>query len=1425
MYFRLARMYEEFNKEYKLTSLLIPELNYQTEEEYEEYLAKINTKTPNFEEVKALVNSEVARISTLESANALSEFEKELITKGLDLNLYEDSNGNQKTLSAALSAKISKLEGRSASKGEWLSIINKMLEIDIYAQAENYCLIERMNNDTPSEKCYAEDFLIKRIKELDEEGIDTKLYEEVYNKIKNANYGDDTLCDIFDTYSHGGRIPNSSAINRANFCKGTYYKVSELGYNTTSSSFEGISYISGINLKEKLEVVGENSQDIYFFNQVMALANKFTAIDEISRYVNLPSLKKIDARNNEIETIGDIVISTEKISVKDEESGETTETVEEKTANLTILKNLKEFYAGHNFVTGDIACVNWEEMQSLKKLDLSYNFITDISPLQILKNLRYLDVSDNLLEGSFNLRLKEMPKIKDVKLAGNKYTDISQLLLDYEMDAQGDFTNYFQREDTLNLDLSRQELEIDISDAIAYEKDNSVYEVELPPIFAQLEFIDATRTAYGTTSSKGSITAKGGVAYVPIAKEGSYEGTVKVIAANGYPEDVTTSFGIDTTCTIKYNVKNIEVKDVKITGESTRIEAGSERIFSAEVVGENVPDTTVEWDLVRERTVTNEDGSESTEPIQYAEGTKIELITDENDENFGKAKLTVDPNETATEVIIEATSNYDDGVKKELPIEVYRRTVTDITVESVSNLDGIVTGKSEIFTATVVGTDLDYADHAVIWGIKAYDSEGNEVTPKANTKIVNLYNDLPEMTQSSVQERLEAKAEDSTIEKDKFIKKDAEGKTVVDKDGCPIWILPDGLAQLTIDKDETAAKIEVIATAKLDEGKEEKTTGIKELTINKKKMGTISITGTDTIRTGNTENYTVTVEGGEFLDEEDLAFDWQIVRPYYKDEYNSGTGIKKLKNENDENTENTQEVENTEEVEELDNIVENANGISFTVAQDEIIRSFTIRARSKFDGSIYADKVITVNKKELKAEDITITGDNTVIGGLTGEYTATVTGNNLDDEDKTVTWDIIGYKLVKDGDKTTEVETPVDSETKIDKIVAKEGEEVQNIGGAILTVGKHEKADIIKVIAKSDFNGVEKAYPVTINKREVTSVKVYEQGVKLVIDGKGRTSRFTEIVDGHNLLDAEDKEIIWSVEGNNCELTSIKQDGTLVVHENETAKKITVRATSKFDQSVSGTSEVEIIRKEAARVTIEQQNHTLTKGRTYNYTAVVEGKEDNLEAADKTVTWSIKGLDSQDREVTLNEFTKINEKTGELTVSAGETAAKLVITATSTLTPSVSGTTTAVISNNSADLPQTFGYTIDKDGDVIGVSPDTTVTNFKAKFVTDEAYTLKLFRDGREIPADSKVATGDVVKIYKDETELSSNVIVVKGDVNGDSKVDSLDTAQIKAHRARMITLTGIFYKAADVDGDNQIKVADIKLILAHRGKLVGYTL
>ncbi len=651
MYSRLAAMYRVFNKEYKLTTILTSELNYQTEEEYEAYLEKNKT----LESAKAMTKDEISRIATLESADALSSLEKDLIVNAFGLALSDEQD---KPISYALNELVKALEETGANRTSWVAMNAKFIEVGVYSSAANYCLIQRMNNTAPAGACYAEEYLKSVLENYSYEGINTELVKAIYEKIKLGKTSSDytaSLNNIFSNYltktlNYSGTILSA--------CKGTYNPVNKLDKVVTNVS-SGITEIGNYpNKVEFVETVNSktSSSGIFFYEQLMSLANKFTAIDETSLYVNLPALKRIDIRNNEIETLGPT-----EVTMVSKDGTEVTS-----TETLASIKNLKELYAGHNFVSGDIACVDWNTLTSLKKLDLSYNFIRDIKPLEVLKNLKYLDVSDNLLGGSFNISIRKMEKLHDLILAGNQYTDISQILNDYEMITGGDFTSYFAREDTLNLDLSRQTLQINIKDIITKDEQANVKEIDLPPIFAQLEYIDAARTAFGTTSSKGSVQARGGKAYIPINEAGDYQAVVKVIAANGYPEEVSTSVGINTKCTINYTVSEDDstnatdpekiVKSVTISSDKTTVKAGETVNLSATVEGINLADSdkAVTWKVA---------GNSSS-------NTRIS-----ND-----GMLAVAENETSSKLTVTATSVADSDVKATQVITVTRDTTpTDPT--------------------------------------------------------------------------------------------------------------------------------------------------------------------------------------------------------------------------------------------------------------------------------------------------------------------------------------------------------------------------------------------------------------------------------------------------------------------------------------------------------------------------------------------------------------------------------------------------------------------------------------------------------------------------------------------------------------------------------------------------------------------------
>ena len=1085
LYDSLETMYDTFNKEYKLTTLLTTDLNYQTEEEYEILENIKKTDTEQARNIEKLGKDEFTRIRNLEENNALSPLEQNLIITGLDLTRYMTED--DRTIGGALTRleeDIARERTYARQINRWFTIEDTMREIDLYSQAANYCLIKRMDTYASLGTCHVEDYLETKIYDLEYEELDASKPKAIYEMLKNGQTDltyNTALYNIFEEYCINSSImlktkkyhtdelrlkiasnPGSSSSDyqvtvQGNtsmdqyFCSGQYYDVFELYAERSVSTDDllGVDYISDIQLFEVLAdqtndwtIKGFNketgSNNLFFYKQLIQLANKFkTNESDIENYVVLPNLRKLDVRNNDIETLGKVQVTVKNTDTEGNPEGNPEGSPEgtgnvivpeykEIEVDLTTLKTLKELYAGQNIITGDINCVDWSEFENLRKLDLSYNFITDIKPLEVLSKLRYLDVSDNLLEGFFDLRIRNMPKLKKLILAGNQYTDIGDLILDIEYmmgTANMNIDEYLALDDTIKIDLSRQEIEMDISDAIALEENNSVYELELPPIFYQLEKIDTSRTAFGTTSSKGKITARGNKAYIPVIKEGAYEGTVKVIAANGYPEDVTTSFGIDTICRIKYDVKNIKVGSVRINeklenGEEValngdgRIEAGTSKTYTATLLeSSNVPNETVEWDILSE----------------HVEGTTITQ----------DGILTISPDETATTITIEATSNYDDTKSKTETIEIYRRTITKINI---NGPEEVVTGKEAEILVEAKGTDLDLADRDVVWDIEGLDADGNHVDLVDGTKIEKISDFKPEVLPDSGVTTEPTQPTEPAPEGDPAPAGDQNpaGEPNLEEINEEITAVT-GKAKLTISSAEKAAKLIITATPTSDKVVKLQEKGVYVVDVKQRTITKININGPEDIYTDEEGDFLVEILGNDELKDEDKTFEWDYV------------GLDK----------NGQEVDLSE------------------------------------------------NTKLVPVSDFDPTKEQPVEDGQTGTQTGTQT----------------------DGQTDAQTDGQTDGQADDQNIEFQNDKITTPIGKATLKVGVDEKADKIQVIAKATSTEVEKVqekaiFEVNIKQRTITKIAI--DGPKELITGKTR-EYFVEVSGDHLKDENNDKDVEWSI--------------------------------------------------------------------------------------------------------------------------------------------------------------------------------------------------------------------------------------------------------------------------------------------------------
>ncbi len=212
----------------------------------------------------------------------------------------------------------------------------------------------------------------------------------------------------------------------------------------------------------------------------------------------------------------------------------------------------------------------------------------------------------------------------------------------------------------------------------------------------------------------------------------------------------------------------------------------------------------------------------------------------------------------------------------------------------------------------------------------------------------------------------------------------------------------------------------------------------------------------------------------------------------------------------------------------------------------------------------------------------------------------------------------------------------------------------------------------------------------------VTEVTIDPKNVEL---GKGASQPFTATVIGEG---DPTQSVTWKVEGAESSKTSINEEGKLKVSMEETAKTLTVTATSKLDETKSASATVtvtdEIVVPDIT-VTIDPAELVVNAnpGQKGQFTAIVEGAED-----DETVTWTISGNTSDDTLIA----------NGQLFLGTDEKATEMTVTATSNENPDCVGTAKVIVSRpNKTLLKATYEYA--KDLSTEGV------TDSAKKFFTD----------------------------------------------------------------------------------------------------------
>lgn len=279
---------------------------------------------------------------------------------------------------------------------------------------------------------------------------------------------------------------------------------------------------------------------------------------------------------------------------------------------------------------------------------------------------------------------------------------------------------------------------------------------------------------------------------------------------------------------------------------------------------------------------------------------------------------------------------------------------------------------------------------------------------------------------------------------------------------------------------------------------------------------------------------------------------------------------------------------------------------------------------------------------------------------------------------------------------------------------------------SILTIGLNEKAEKITVTATSVADNTKSA-----------SVEITIYPVESVVDGINVTPSVVSTVCGGKIQFSShiygtynpSQEVIWSLLGNNSTSTKIDSNGLLTIGNDETSKTITVKTTSKLDNTKFTTVKVDVLQIKIIS-TVDNVTVTMETGETKQLKAIVSGTNN----PSQNVTWILSGNNSKNTVITSD---------GLLTIGKDETSKKIVVKAKSVEDPSKYGEFAINIENT---MPN---YDVNMDGVV-----DIKDASLIQKYLTDLASLTDEQMPLADINQDGLVSIKDVTYLQRYLTKV-----------------------------------------------------------------------
>lgn len=126
------------------------------------------------------------------------------------------------------------------------------------------------------------------------------------------------------------------------------------------------------------------------------------------------------------------------------------------------------------------------------------------------------------------------------------------------------------------------------------------------------------------------------------------------------------------------------------------------------------------------------------------------------------------------------------------------------------------------------------------------------------------------------------------------------------------------------------------------------------------------------------------------------------------------------------------------------------------------------------------------------------------------------------------------------------------------------------------------------------------------------------------------------------------------------------------------------------------------------------------------------------------------------------------------------------------------------------------GYKLNNNTYVYNIALGSTIQGIITKLQTTNPYaSINITNSSNTAKTSGSLATGDKITIVSDGVS-QTYIIVIYGDINGDSEITTLDLLIVQKHILKKTTLTNAYLKAADVNKDGNVTTLDLLLIQKH---------